>query len=456
MRDDTSKEKLRELVGSVVYRLGSYTHRELPDVFRRIGLPESPDEGSKREKIEASFALLADTDLPKVAQRILEGQIQVDAVTRNAIQDELWSTEASLEIPKKNRREIARALDISGFDYSADHFIKMLDELWVLGDDLISSFLGYGQSLREQVRRHIFNNPGDWTTEFLFDQLGAFEATDTRFAKFLEGLVSSDSLPDESEQRAIVEIINPHLLTIGAELRELSTRGGYPVFTVVSIRTARNRRPKNLIFASLSKPDLRFRSAVDNDIEIASNPDDSLVFDRIIGDDGLRWNDLQDWWKELNNINDDTEAKKTLYGRLIKSLPVSSPPQRNLFNLYHEIYGSHIPDLPALLPEVWLYWDPKTIQERGRDAMLHFRMDFLLLLPHKQRIVIEVDGAQHYSKDGRADTMRYAKNMRGDRELKLSGYEVFRFGGTELLDKDTARGMVTDFFADLYKQFKVS
>ncbi|WP_458247043.1 hypothetical protein [Streptomyces sp. MAI_2237] len=41
------------------------------------------------------------------------------------------------------------------------------------------------------------------------------------------------------------------------------------------------RRPKNIIFASFTKPAIRFRSAVDNDIEIVGgNPEDTLVYDR--------------------------------------------------------------------------------------------------------------------------------------------------------------------------------
>jgi hypothetical protein len=49
-------------------------------------------------------------------------------------------------------------------------------------------------------------------------------------------------------------------------------------------------------------------------------------------------------------------------------------------------------DLPGLLPEVWLHWGPETAHDRGRDAaLLQFRMDFLLLLPHSQRVVLEVD-----------------------------------------------------------------
>ncbi|MFB7225150.1 hypothetical protein [Streptomyces sp. NPDC056227] len=31
-------------------------------------------------------------------------------------------------------------------------------------------------------------------------------------------------------------------------------------------------------------------------------------------------------------------------------------------------------DHPALLPEVWLHWDPKTVEERGPEALLRSRM----------------------------------------------------------------------------------
>lgn len=125
--------------------------------------------------------------------------------------------------------------------------------------------------------------------------------------------------------------------------------------------------------------------------------------------------------------------------------------------LYHEIHGSAVRDLPALLPEIWLHWDPKTVGERGTEALLRFRMDFLLLLPHGQRVVIEVDGSQHYSSaDGRANGTKYADNVRGDRELKLSGYEVFRFGATELQDRKRARTLLEQFFSDLFRRFHVT
>lgn len=38
----------------------------------------------------------------------------------------------------------------------------------------------------------------------------------------------------------------------------------------------------------------------------------------------------------------------------------------------------------------------------------------------------------------------------------LSGYEVFRFGATELLDRERARALLQQFFADLFRRFEVT
>jgi very-short-patch-repair endonuclease len=310
--------------------------------------------------------------------------------------------------------------------------------------------------LRASIEQHVLRNR-DWSTEDLFEQLGAFEATDARFARFLEGLVSADTVLDEPAQRHIVDTVNPHLRSVGAELREIGVDGGYPVFSLVSTQTARNRQPKNLIFASPVKPDIRFRDAIDNDIEIVENADKVLVYDRPIGRDGIRWRDLQAWWMDREQLTDEAEAKKSLYQRLIRCLPSNSPPQRKLYDLYHEIHGTAVPDLPALLPEVWLHWDPVAAKARGPKALLRFRMDFLLLLPNAQRVVVEVDGAHHFtSPEGRPDGTKYADNMRGDRDLKLNGYEVFRFGATELLDRERARALLQQFFTDLFRRFEIT
>lgn len=230
------------------------------------------------------------------------------------------------------------------------------------------------------------------------------------------------------------------------------------MFEVIATRAARNRRPKNLIFASPVKPDIRFRDAVDNDIEIVDHADAdtrALVYDLPIGPGGIRWRDLQGWWKETQGL-DDEQAKSTLYKRLRASLPKNSPPQDFLFTQYHSIFRDVVQDLPALLPEVWLHWDPRTVRERGTDALLRFRMDFLLLMPGNARIVLEVDGMHHYATDGKPDPEQYARNVHADRELKLSGYEVFRFGATELqYGNERSQGLIQSFFEVLFQRYDV-
>ncbi|MFE0921195.1 hypothetical protein ACFW24_25970 [Streptomyces nigra] len=257
-------------------------------------------------------------------------------------------------------------------------------------------------------------------------------------------------------QRRLTTTMNGHLHTAGLELRQTGTLGGYPRFTLVPLQLPHARAPKNVIFATPAKPDIRFLSAVDNDIEVVNG--DALIYDRTVTDDGIRWRDLQSWWQDREHITDPGEAKKSLYARLRASLPDNSPGQRNLFESYHRILGPEVYDMPALLPEVWLHWDPKTVRERGPQALLRFRMDFLLLLPHGQRIVLEVDGSQHYTRDrGRTpDTAKYAAVVAADRDLRLSGYEVYRFGHDELRDETTARTLLEAFLPRLFQHHEVT
>jgi very-short-patch-repair endonuclease len=78
-------------------------------------------------------------------------------------------------------------------------------------------------------------------------------------------------------------------------------------------------------------------------------------------------------------------------------------------------------------------------------------MDFLLLLPSRQRVVIEVDGKQHYADGDTASPKHYAGMVAEDRNLRLLGYEVYRFGGYELM-KDKARAVVEAFLKRLMKR----
>lgn len=449
--------QLRGLLEPLVVALkDAGPHPMLPILCEQLGLPAPMPDGSKRERISASFKAVADAELPEVARKLLIHH-PPNATTRNQVQDLLWSDSSSPPIPKRYRRDVARRLNSEELYKDAQRFDELLERLWILdADDWMNLLGGRPVGLRAEIQQHVHRNSEDWSTEVLFDKLGAYETSDKRFALFLEGLASADVRPDEAAQRHFVACINEPLHNCGVELRETAAEGGYPVFTLVSLHATTNGRPKNLIFASPDKPDLRFRDALNNDVEIVTNADKVLVYDRPIGNDGLRWNDLQQWWSEEEGIADTTQAKRSLYTRLKASLPSNSPPQTLLFEAFFEGFRSAVPNLPALLPEGWLHWDPRTVKERGPDALLRFRMDFLLLLPHGVRVVIEVDGKHHYADDtGNADVKRYSQMVKADRELKLVGYEVFRFGAAEL-QMPTAKADVKAFFEALFKRYGVA
>jgi AbiJ N-terminal domain 3 len=444
------RELLRPLIGALK---DNGSAEKLPRICAQLGLPAPELGSSKRERMFASFDAAPDTAIPEIARRFLSS-FPPAASSRNEIQDLLWADAPGPPIQKKFRRELAKGLDVADLYEDASKFDGLLSSLFDIDASLVD--LVFGHSLRAQIERHVFRNPGDWTPEQLFEKLGAYECSDRRFGKLLEGMASAEVRPDEVKQRRFVTLVNQFLRGCSVELRETGTSGGYPIFTIACLGTASAGRPKNLIFASSVKPDLRFRDAVNNDIEVVTNADRVLIYDHPIGIDGLRWAELQAWWAQKHGVSDDTKAKDSLYLRLQGCLPSSSPPQKFIFRTFFEAFGKAVPRLPALLPEVWLHWDPKTVAERGVDALARFRMDFLLLLPHGVRVVIEVDGQHHYADEtGRANPWRYAEMVAADRDLRLGGYEVYRFGATDLDGGETAKNGVKDFFERLFKRHGV-
>ncbi|MCH8841070.1 MAG: hypothetical protein IH831_10460, partial [Planctomycetes bacterium] len=313
---------LGHLLACQIHRLSqSYRHVDLPDVCDQLGLAPPPEDGSKAERMEAAFGPVLDADLPAIARRLLE-YYPPSPKQRNEIEEVLWADAPTPNIPKRFRRELARTLQHDDLYMDVTRFNQLLNRLWVLYDDAMLGFFNdEDRSLGGHIERHVYQNPGDWSPEKLFDVLGAYDCTNTRFAQFIEGLASADIRPDEGEQRRFVSIVNEALRDSRVELRETDEEGGYPVFTFVSLAAGHSGRPKNLIFASPDKPDLRFSDAVNNDIEIVTNADKVLVYDRPIGRDGLRWSDLQAWWAETYGIESHDEAKNTLYRRLLGSLP---------------------------------------------------------------------------------------------------------------------------------------
>lgn len=446
--------------------LVSGTHGDITDRLRSLGLADG--EGTKAERVTSVLQGLSDDELARVAQRLLDADV-LWAELRNQLQDVLWVGRGPV-IWERTRRNLAAALNIEDLVVDADRFEAMLDRWWVLGtpspfegifgeDDTSTLATVFGPAssparLRKEINQHVFRN-SDWSTERLFDELGAFDAVNPRFAGFLEDLVSHKVVIREDAQRRIVDTVSPHLSDARLELREVDIDGGYPVFRLVSTGQSTSR-PKSLIFGSTRKPDLRISDTVDNEIEIVDAAD-ALIFDDPIGLNGVCWRDLQAWWSRHHPEQDDDAARRALYARMLGGLPPDSPPQRRLFQAYHQIHGSRIPDLPALLPEVWLHWDHKTIRERGVRALLGQRMDFLLLTRNHHRIVLEVDGETHYTDEaGNPSPAEYARSAALDRAMRLRGYEVFRFGGAELHSDTQAKSTLVPFFSELFDRYDIT
>jgi hypothetical protein len=217
---------------------------------------------------------------------------------------------------------------------------------------------------------------------------------------------------------------------------------------------------KQLIFAANGpKPRIVLRDAINNVIEIVKNAEYCLVYDRPLGAGGLNWGELTAWWASSTATDPSKpETRRQLYRRLLESLSETSPPEHVLFTAYRTRYRAELDGrMPALLPQVYLHYDPYTVRELitgPGQTLVRQRMDFLLLLPNRARIVIEVDGKQHYSQGHRASPQKYAEMVQEDRRLRLAGYEVNRFGADELMQADGA-ARADSFFADLLARHEI-
>ncbi|MFE5717634.1 hypothetical protein [Streptomyces erythrochromogenes] len=217
---------------------------------------------------------------------------------------------------------------------------------------------------------------------------------------------------------------------------------------------------RNLIFGGLgAKADMVLSDALNNDVMLTNNKDVWLIYDEPLSGAGLTWWDMVKWWQKTYPGKvaglDGRSVFEQMRARFRASLSEDSPPERSFFDAYCQRYDR--PEHPALIPQVCVHYDPYTRRERGGNGPLaRERMDFLLLLPGRVRVVLEIDGVQHYSDEKEiggakvlvANRDKYAEMVAADRRLRLAGYEVYRFGGKELWRN--ASGVVDPFMAQLF------
>jgi len=119
---------------------------------------------------------------------------------------------------------------------------------------------------------------------------------------------------------------------------------------------------KNLIFAANGpKPDLVLTDAVHNMVDIVANAEYCLVYDKPITSKGLLWSDFILWWQEKSGCG-ESQAEHSLYLRLKASL--GSEVEKLLFFTYYKDFKALLGEkLPALVPQVYLHYDLKTLKE---------------------------------------------------------------------------------------------
>ncbi|MFJ1975270.1 hypothetical protein ACIO93_42355 [Streptomyces sp. NPDC087903] len=141
MVGSSDRSTLRTLLDTAVAPLSDLTHTVLSEAFKQLGMPVIPQSvGSKTTRVELSLQQVPDTELPQLAQRVLQQQdfpFPVRPPLRHQLEDLLWEEGAPPGIPKKARRELARALYLPDLAQHHDRFLHLLDRLWAIeGPDL--------------------------------------------------------------------------------------------------------------------------------------------------------------------------------------------------------------------------------------------------------------------------------------------------------------------------------
>lgn len=305
-----------------------------------------------------------------------------------------------------------------------------------------------------EIARHMdrFN---DWPESYLLDSIIDYlNLTDEQFMFFLEQYVNPNihhwRWNEEEDRREhihnteLVEVINRYIDHDGYKLVVKDTIGDKDFYECISTRVGVQGQVKNIIFAAKYKPEIAFDDALNNDIRITRNENQCLVYNRSIPSSGVMWNELVEWYAAENNLTDDQNPEVAFITRLCDCLDISfkangakSGPETWMLQAYYNLKKELGIDLPALIPQVYLYYDPQTLKQRGYKLFEHQKMDFLMILSHKDRIVIEIDGKQHYAEGTTASPKLYSEMVRAHREMSLLGYDVYRFGGYEFMGADT-------------------
>lgn len=323
-------------------------------------------------------------------------------------------------------------------------------------------------SLLDEIARHCDAFPGDWGDDAgMFNVVDILNWSDQEFLYFCEEYVNPvfNRFTRDEEKGELVDLqpecvnaINLYLRDCGYELRPVNQIGDKVKYKLIEL-TGVKGIIHNIVFAATEKPDVLLKDVLNHTVQIPVNEDKYLLYDEEVDAGGLTWENLLEWYN-----NNHSPFDKGLLEKMWDAVKhCESPIEEQFFSYYLGIIEEYGNNLPALLPQVYLYYDFKVQKERTIKIFDHQCMDFLMLFSGSQRVVIELDGIQHYSDrtvrvSGNpypqpiASTTLYASMVSAQREMTLAGYEVYRFGGKEFQNQERARDMIRQFFVDLFSK----
>ncbi|MCO4099901.1 MAG: hypothetical protein HEQ38_10960 [Gemmatimonas sp.] len=458
----------------VVAELDQLKAYDVPSVCVEVGIQSSvsTDDGAEAFKGKARYVCcriqeMADDQVIEIARRLHARNasfLMAEALQRASEKEPLLS--------EVTRREVVSVLE---HEFGTESLggqlglLEFLKRVWPI--DLLPSFDRRHEALWGEIWRHTVDNPEDWSLkDLLLERLGILSSSTALLLSFL-GELFHPVVRSGAAAENLLSAINRLIEVDGWRLTAQGDVSGRPVYRGERVGQP-NNRIKNLIFAAGErKPDIVISNALTNEIAVVRNEEYCLIYDRDILADGLRWTTLVEWYSSINAdskiASESSDAERALFRRLQDQLHPAI--ERAFFRSYFAIFRSKLSHrLPALVPQVYLHYDPKTIRQRVREAtrvergpgavgaipLPRQRMDFLMLLPNNSRIVFELDGKHHYADGDRADPSRYATMVAADRELRLAGYEVYRFGGAEL-SQESLHSVVSDFFSRLFDKHGV-
>jgi AbiJ N-terminal domain 3 len=309
----------------------------------------------------------------------------------------------SSQVTEVTRRRLIQGLAAMGTTWSGT-----LDDAEFLGRlydlDALPSTDRRFSSASGDVFMHRVMNPEDWDEDWIFhDHRFGLTDSDDALLRFLAEMLHPAVRTDLAEVEELHAFLNSVLIRDGYEIIQAGAISGAPVFTGRRIGSGVRGPMKNLIFAAIGpKPEIVLDDAVNNDLRIVRNEENCLVYDRPLAGHRLLWSELAGWWADREHLAGQPERAvwRSLHQRLRASIDASNGAELRIFDAYAKRYAAHGPDIPALLPQVYLHYDPYTkahYQPMAPAPLQRQRMDFLLLLPHNARVVIECDGQQHYA-----------------------------------------------------------